>query len=299
MGNSQDSKLQPWNRIVLIRGAGEQATGVAWALHKAGFRVVMSEISKPLMVRWPVCFGSAVEEGTWRVEEVEAIRIETPFECQKVWENGKIPILIDPELEFLTQIRPDVLVDAIMAKRNLGTQSVMAPLTIGLGPGFSAGEDVHLVAETNRGHNLGRLIYSGGAEPNTGIPGDTLGYTRERVVYASESGIFAAKREIGETIKTGELLGEIIYSEPKEVIEESKSLPVYATLDGVLRGLLRSGTFIKKGVKIGDIDPRYKEEYCWTISEKARMLGSSVLLGILEWQRMHAHNGMREQGTDK
>lgn len=272
-----DSGLSP---IVIIRGAGEQATGVGWALHKAGFRVVMTEISKPLMVRWPVSFGTAIAEGSWRVEGIDALRAEGPGECERAWQAGKLPILIDPTLECLSQLQPDILVDAIMAKRNIGTTMDMAPFTIGMGPGFCAGKDVHCVVETNRGHNLGRLITSGSAEPNTGIPGAALGYTRERVMYAPVPGVFEARRKIGEIVEVGEVLG---------VIQQGKeSTPVQATLPGVLRGLLLTGTLIEKNhdkVKVGDIDPRFKEEYCWTISDKARMLGSSVLLGILEWQK--------------
>jgi xanthine dehydrogenase accessory factor len=265
--------------IVMIRGAGEQATGVGWTLCKAGFRVVMTEIPKPLMVRWPVCFGSAVAEGSWEVEDVEAIRVDDIKECEEAWRSGKIPLFIDPTLEYLTQVKPDVLVDAIMAKRNLGTSRDMASFTIGLGPGFCAGEDVHTVVETQRGHNLGRLISLGRAEPNTGIPGEILGFSRERVVYSGATGVFEARRNIGEVVKVGEVLGFIQ--------NEEGVTPVHATLTGVLRGLLRTGTFIKKAVKVGDIDPRFKAEYCWTISEKARMLGASVLLAILSHSGEH------------
>lgn len=277
--------LTLWNTdyrpIVLIRGAGEQASGVGWALHKAGFRVVMIEISQPLMVRWPVSFGTAILEGTWQVEGIEGIRVDSPSECDKVWQEGKLPLLIDPTLEYLPQIQPDILVDAIMAKHNTGTTMDMAPLTIGMGPGFCAGKDVHWVLETNRGHNIGRLITSGYAEPNTGIPGAVMGYTLERVLYASVSGVFEAKRTIGDRVQPGEILGLIHRGEA--------STPVLASLDGILRGLLRTGTIIeideKNGtrVKAGDIDPRFKEEYCWTVSDKARTLGTSILLGILEW----------------
>lgn len=265
---------------VLIRGAGEQATGVGWALHKAGFRVAMTEIPKPLMVRWPVSFGTAIAEGSWLVEGIEAVRVEGPDECEKAWKVGKLPVLIDPTLKGLPQLKPDILVDAIMAKRNIGTTRDMAPFTVGMGPGFCAGKDVHCVVETNRGHNLGRLIFSGSAEPNTGIPGATLGFTRERVVYAPATGVFEASRKIGEIVEVGEVLGEIRNGQ--------ESTPVHAALHGVLRGLLRTGTLIEgvqDRVKVGDIDPRFIEEYCWTISDKARMLGSSVLLGILEWQK--------------
>lgn len=271
--------------IVLIRGAGEQATGVGWALYKAGFPVVMTEIANPLMVRWPVSFGTAIPEGAWRVEGIEAHRVEAPDECSNVWQAGKIPVLVDPRLEYLPRLKPDILVDAILAKRNLGTTREMAPFTMGMGPGFCAGEDVHCVVETNRGHNLGRLIISGCAEPNTGVPGGTLGFTRERVLYAPVPGIFEAKRRIGEVVEVGEVLG-VIHQGPGQ-----ESTPVHATLHGMLRGLLRSGTLIEIGqnkVKVGDIDPRFKEEYCWTVSDKARMLGTSVLLGILEWQNTAA-----------
>ncbi len=275
----------PRRTIVLIRGAGEQATGVGWALHKAGFQVVMTEIANPLMVRWPVSFGTAIVEGAWQVEGIEALRVEAPDECDSVWKAGKLPVLVDPTLDCLLQLKPDVLVDAIIAKRNLGTTKEMAPFTVGMGPGFCAGKDVHCVVETNRGHNLGRLITSGCAEPNTGVPGETQGFTRERVLYAPVPGIFEAKCRIGEVVEVGEVLGEIHQGQGRE------SAPVHATLHGMLRGLLRSGTLIEIGqnkVKAGDIDPRIKEEYCWTISDKARMLGASVLLGILEWQNTAA-----------
>nr|WP_041220044.1 selenium-dependent molybdenum cofactor biosynthesis protein YqeB [Desulfitobacterium dichloroeliminans] len=267
--------------IVLIRGAGEQASGVGWALHKAGFRVVMTEIAQPLMVRWPVCFGTAILEGSWEVEGIQGIHLDSPLECPRVWQQGKIPILVDPDLKHLPQIRPDVLVDAIMAKRNLGTTIDWAPLTIGMGPGFCAGKDVHKVLETMRGHNLGRLLNSGYGEPNTGIPEAVMGYTKERVLYAPVAGIFEAKRRIGEEVRAGDILGLIHQGE--------QATPVQGNLSGVVRGLLRSGTTIVMDessdvrIKVGDIDPRFIEEYCWTVSDKARTLGTSVLLGIIEW----------------
>jgi len=258
--------------IVLVRGAGEQASGVGWALAKAGFRVLMTEVEQPLMVRWPVSFGTAVEEGKWSVEGLVARRVSSPEECPNVWGNGEIPILIDPDLNVLDLWQPEVLVDAILAKRNLGTQRQMAPLTIGLGPGFTAGEDVHLVIETNRGHDLGRIIASGTAEPNTGIPGNIAGYSRERVIYSPQAGVFRAQRQIGEKVAAGDVLGTI----------EGLNTPVLSPLDGVLRGLLRSGVRVGQQVKVGDIDPRGKVEYCWTISEKARAIGAAVVLSILE-----------------
>lgn len=268
------NKLVMDGQVVLVRGAGEQASGVGWVLAKAGFRVVMTEVAEPLMVRWPVCFGTAVSEGRWQVEGVPASRVEDPKECEAAWRAGEIPVLVDPELEGLSLLNPLVLVDAIIAKRNLGTKRSMAPRTFGLGPGFSAGIDVDVVVETNRGHHLGRLIYDGAAQPNTGIPGEIGGLSRERVIYSPKAGIFSAKRSIGEQVSAGDCLGEI-----DDGIQTTK---VVSSIKGVLRGLLRTDTPIAEHVKIGDVDPRGLEEYCWTITEKARALGGAVLLGILE-----------------
>ncbi|MCO1603947.1 selenium-dependent molybdenum cofactor biosynthesis protein YqeB [Desulfosporosinus nitroreducens] len=270
-----NSKLVMNGPVVLIRGAGEQASGVGWALAKAGFRVVMTEVAEPLMVRWPVCFGTAIEEGRWKVEEITACRIASPTsDCETAWKAGEIPVLVDPDLKTLPELNPSILVDAIMAKRNMGTKQSMAPLTIGLGPGFTAGEDVDVVIETNRGHHLGRIIYSGPAQPNTGIPGEVKGISKERVVYSTKTGVFKAKRAIGEQVLAGDCLGEI-----EDGIEKTE---VVSLINGVLRGLLRTNTQISENVKIGDIDPRGNEEYCWTISEKARAIGAAVLLCILE-----------------
>ena len=268
------NKLVMNGPVVLVRGAGEQATGVGWVLAKAGFRVVITEVAEPLMVRWPVCFGTAVSEGRWEVEGITASGIEDPIECDAAWRAGEIPVLVDPELEGLSVLNPLVLVDAIMAKRNLGTKRSMAHRTFGLGPGFTAGVDVDVVVETNRGHHLARLIYDGAAQPNTGVPGEVSGISRERVIYSSKAGIFRAKRTIGEHVSVGDCLGEIDDGvRPEEV---------FASCNGILRGLLRSETPVAVQVKIGDIDPRGQEEYCWTITEKARALGGAVLLGILE-----------------
>ncbi len=260
--------------VVLVRGAGEQASGVGWTLARAGFKVLMTEVAKPLMVRWPVCFGTAVAEGKWQVAGISACRVEDPIDCEGAWIAGEIPVLVDPDLEWLPVLNPAVMVDAIMAKRNLGTKRSMALRTIGLGPGFTAGVDVDLVVETNRGHYLGQLIYSGAAQANTGIPGEIIGSSRERVIYSSKAGVFKAKRAIGEQVLAGDCLGEI-----DDGIQTAK---VCSAIDGVLRGLLRTDTPVAAYVKIGDVDPRKQAEYCWTISEKARALGSAVLLGILE-----------------
>ncbi|HWQ43541.1 MAG TPA: selenium-dependent molybdenum cofactor biosynthesis protein YqeB [Desulfosporosinus sp.] len=268
------SKLVMNGPVVLVRGAGEQASGVGWVLAKAGFRVVMTEVAKPLMVRWPVCFGTAVSEGRWEVEGVWASRLDDPQGCEAAWRAGEIPILVDPELKSLSLLNPLILVDAIIAKRNLGTKRSMAPRTFALGPGFTAGSDVDVVVETNRGHNLARLIYDGAAEPNTGIPGEVAGISSKRVLYSPKAGIFKAKRSIGEQVLEGDILGEID--------DGVQTKEVFALCSGVLRGLLRTGTPVAERVKIGDVDPRGHEEYCWTITEKARAIGGAVLLGIME-----------------
>ena len=268
------NKLVMNGPVVLIRGAGEQASGIGWVLAKAGFRVVMTEVAEPLMVRWPVCFGTAVSEGRWIVEGVPASRVEDSKECEAAWRAGEVPVLVDPELRSLSWLNPLVLVDAIMAKRNLGTKRSMAQRTFGLGPGFTAGVDVDVVVETNRGHHLGRLIYNGAAQPNTGIPGGVNGISKERVVYSPNAGIFRAKRAIGEQVSAGDCLGEID--------DGIQTLKVVSSIKGVLRGLLRTETPVKAQVKIGDIDPRGNEDYCWTISEKARAIGGAVLLGVME-----------------
>src|SRR5680860_325294 len=268
------NKLVMKGPVVLVRGAGEQASGVGWVLAKAGFRVVMTEVAEPLMVRWPVCFGTAVSEGRWQVEGVPASRIEAPIGCEAAWQGGEIPVLVDPELEGLPALNPLFLVDAIMAQRNLGTKRSMAQRTFGLGPGFTAGVDVDVVVETNRGHHLAHLIYTGSAQPNTGIPGEVAGISRERVLYSPEAGIFRAKRTIGEQVSVGDSLGEID--------DGVRTVEVFSSCTGVLRGLLRTGTPVAAQVKIGDVDPRGQEEYCWTITEKARALGGAVLQGILE-----------------
>ncbi|AFM41033.1 selenium-dependent molybdenum hydroxylase system protein, YqeB family [Desulfosporosinus acidiphilus SJ4] len=275
-----EKKLELHGPVVLVRGAGEQATGVGWALAKAGFRVVMTEVPKPLMVRWPVCFGTAVVKGNWQVEEISASLVADSESCGPAWETGIVPILIDPELHCIASLKPTFLVDAILAKRNIGTRRDMAAFTIGLGPGFTAGADVDLVVETNRGHNLGRLIYTGSAEPNTGIPGNIGGYTKERVLYSSKAGIFKAQKDIGEKVQAGDCVG---------LIEDgTDSQRICAGIDGVLRGLLMDNTPIDPAVKVGDIDPRGNKEYCYTISEKARAIGSAVLLGMMESKLLHS-----------
>ncbi len=255
--------------LVLVRGAGEMATGVTNTLWQAHFRVWMTEIPQPLAVRREVSFCEAIYEGEKQVEGVVAKFIQTADELNKTWKEGMVPLLVDPMAKSREVVRPHVLVDAILAKKNLDTRITDAPLVIGLGPGFTPGNDVHVVIETQRGHDLGRLIFEGEAEPNTGIPAEILGYSEERVLRTPAGGIFRAHKRIGERVKEGEVLATV------------GSLPVKARLSGVLRGILRDGTRVDEGMKAGDIDPRGKEDYCYSISDKARAIAGGALKAIL------------------
>jgi xanthine dehydrogenase accessory factor len=268
--------MKPMKRIseliVLIRGGGEVATGVAHRLHQAHFKICMTEIPHPLAVRREVTFSEAIYEGEKEVEGVRAKFISKPEETESLWKKGDIPILIDPDgKRTRTFLKPDVLIDAIMAKKNLGTQINEAPLVIGLGPGFTAGENVHIVVETNRGHRLGKMVLNGTAEPDTGIPGEIGGYTIERVLRTMKKGIFHPQKSIGDRINGGAVVA---------VVDD---FPVIAKISGIVRGLLREGAEVKKGMKVGDIDPRGKKESCFTISDKARAIGGGVLEAILYW----------------
>jgi xanthine dehydrogenase accessory factor len=258
--------------VVLIRGAGEMASGVAHRLHQSHFKICMLEIDQPLAVRREVSFCEAVYEGEKVVEGVRAKFISKPEQIPSLWKAGKIPLLVDPDLKKTTHyLRPDILIDAIMAKKNLGTKIDDAPLVIGLGPGFTAGKDVHLIVETNRGHHLGKVIRNGTAEQDTGTPGDIGGYTGQRVLRTMKKGVFHPHKAIGDKVNKGSVVA---------VIDD---FPAIAEISGVVKGLLHEGIEVKKGMKVGDIDPRGKRELCFTISDKARAIGGGVLEAILSW----------------
>lgn len=261
--------------LILVRGGGDLATGTIHRLWSAGLRVLVLEAEHPAAIRRQVSLCEAVYEGEATVEGLRAVRIEALAQAEEVWNQNAVPVLVDPKGESIAQARPDVLVDAILAKKNLGTTKNMAPLTIGLGPGFCAGEDVDVVIETKRGHNLGRIIRQGSAYPNTGIPGIIGGYGAERVIHAPAAGRMKNRSKIGDIVEAGQVLA---------VIEgEDGSTEVSATIDGLLRGLIRDDYPVTKGFKIADIDPR-KEELanCFTISDKARCIAGSVLEVICE-----------------
>jgi xanthine dehydrogenase accessory factor len=267
---SEERKMKLNELIVVIKGAGEMASAVAWRIYMSNIRkILMLETASPLAVRREVSFCEAVHEGRKTVEGVEAIKVDDYDNLLPVWGHGKIAVVVDPEWKMLDRFQLNVVIDAILAKENLGTHMREAPLVMGLGPGFVAGQDAHFVIETNRGHNLGRIMTSGRAEPNTGIPGSIGGYTEERVLRAPCDGEFKARSSIGDLVKKGDMVATVAAD------------AVRAKIDGVLRGLIRSSSRVRQGLKLGDIDPRGSVDYCYTISDKARAIGGSVLEAIL------------------
>lgn len=268
--------------LIVVRGAGDLATGTIHRLKKAGFRLLVLEAEHPAAIRRQVALSEAVYGGSARVEDVEAVRMDVDLaekknrkelleqEMERIWKKDGVPVLVDPAGLSIAALRPAVVVDAILAKKNLGTTKEMAPLVIALGPGFTAGEDVDVVIETKRGHNLGRVIRSGSAVPNTGIPGIIGGYGKERVMHAQAEGILRNVASIGDIVEARAVIAEIE--------TENGTVPVEASLSGLLRGLIRDGYPVTKGFKIADIDPRKEElQNCFTISDKARCIAGSVL----------------------
>lgn len=257
--------------LIIVRGAGDISTGTLHRLHSAGFRVLALEVEQPSAIRRKVAFSEAVYDGTMTIEGVTAVRISDALKTHAVWAEGRLPLLIDAKGESIRTLHPAVVVDAILAKKNLGTRMDMAPLTIALGPGFEAGKDVHYCIETMRGHDLGRIISKGFAQPNTGIPGMIGGYAAERVIHAPAAGIFRMQRDIGSLVAAGEQIGVI---EPVD----HEAVPVTTVIPGILRGILRDGYPVTKGFKLADVDPREEElKNCFTISDKARCIAGSVL----------------------
>ena len=255
--------------LVVVRGAGDIASGTIAKLHAAGFPVIALECEYPSAIRRKVAFSEAVYNGEVTVEGITACLAEKS-EIAEALGAGRIPVVVDPECTILRDWKPKILVDAILAKRNMGTTRNMAAITIGLGPGFTAGEDVDAVIETMRGHNLGRIYYSGHAIPNTGKPGKIGDYDTERVIYAPVEGKVRHPRRIGEQINKGEQIAQI------------GGIPVCAEISGVLRGILPEGFPVTKGYKMADIDPRLEEkENCNTISDKARCIAGGVLEAVL------------------
>lgn len=255
--------------LIYIRGAGDIASGIAIRLHRSGLRVVMTDVARPTAIRRTVSFSGAIVGGSQTVEDVTARLAASPEEALELTRRGEIAVLVDEDCAFLPALRPDAVVDAILAKRNLGTTRDMAPAVVGVGPGFTAGEDCHAVVETMRGHTLGRVYYRGSALPNTAVPGLIGGYAGERVLRAPAQGVFRQCLEIGALVQAGDIAG---------LVGEE---PMRCTISGVLRGILADGTPVFKGMKAGDVDPRGEVENCWSVSDKALAVGGGVLEAVL------------------
>lgn len=284
-------RMESPRTLIVVRGAGDLATGTIIKLVKSGYAVIVLETETPAAIRRTVSFSEAVYAGKQQVEDVSSVLARTPQEAYEIARRGIPAILVDPEGDSIGLLHPAAVIDAILAKKNLGTHREMAPVTIALGPGFSAGTDVDVVVETKRGHDLGRLIYEGTAAPNTGIPGVIAGYGAERVMHAPASGILHVKAQIADIVEKGAVIAVI---EPEQTMREAhrengksaapctEGVPVYASLSGLLRGLIRDGYPVTTGMKIADIDPRANErENCYKISDKARCIAGGVLEALL------------------
>ena len=307
--NQSNNQIIKKNLLIICRGAGDLATGIIHRLHRAGHRVIALETDYPAAIRRQVSFCEAVYDRSAAVEGVTARLVpaladaETDTETysgindtpaahivsekwdssaiEAVLEAGEVPLLIDPKGESIALLKPDVVVDAIIAKKNLGTTINMAPLVIGVGPGFTAGQDVHLVIESMRGHNLARIITDGMAQPNTGVPGNIAGFTSERVIHAQAAGYIHDVRKIGDIVQKGDEIARIYPDKESYDNALSEYVPVNATITGIIRGLIREGYYFRKGFKIADIDPRESElTNCFTISDKARSIAGSVLEAV-------------------
>lgn len=255
-------------QLVVIKGAGDLATGIAYRLFRSGFAVIMTELPQPMVIRRTVAFAEAIFTGRMAVEGVTAVKSEWVDSLQVVY-NGQIAVVVDPQGVSIPRLKPLAVVDAILAKKNLGTQLHDAPIVVGVGPGFTAGLDVHAVVESQRGHYLGRVITKGQALPDTGVPGDIGGYTKERIVRAPSSGIFTGVSQIGDQVSAGQIVAYV------------DQRPVFASITGILRGLLHDQLRVTAGMKIGDIDPRCIPAHCFSISDKARAISGGVLEAIL------------------
>ena len=259
------------DKMILVRGGGDLATGVIHKLHQSGYQILILECDRPSAIRRHVAFCEAVYDGTAEVEGVVCRRVtedDIRTQCRKCWAQGEIPLLTDTDGKYIRELEPEAVIDAILAKKNLGTRISDAPLVIGIGPGFTAAGDCHFVIETQRGEHLGEVIREGSAIPNNGIPGNIGGYTVERLLKASADGIMHPVARIGDVVKKG------------QIVARCGDEPVYARLHGIVRGMLQEGVPVKKGLKIGDVDARIEEKLCYTISDKARKIGNGVAEAI-------------------
>lgn len=259
------------SELIIVRGAGDIASGTIHRLHKCGFRVIALESDAPSAIRRHVAFSEAVYDGKSEIEGVECIRAGSVYEAAALAEEGRLSVLVDPMGKAIEELKPYAVVDAILAKKNLGTRIDMAPVTIALGPGFCAGRDTKYVIETMRGHDLGRIITSGCAMANTGVPGIIAGVGAERVIHAPAEGVIRSRAAIGDIVEMGQIIAQI-----------EGAADIRASLTGVLRGLIRDGYYVTKGFKIADIDPRREQQKnCYTISDKSRCIAGSVLEAVM------------------
>lgn len=254
---------------VIIKGGGDLASAVAYKLHKSSFPVIITETPCPKMVRRAVSFGNAVYKKKWTVEDVTSELITSVKDAKIALKKGHIPVIIDPKCNIAKKINPTILVDCTLSKKNIGTSIHDAPIVIALGPGYIARKDVHAVIETKRGHNLGRVILSGSSIPNTGIPGNIAGFTHERVFRAPKAGKVKNIVGIGTMVSKGDILCKV------------DGIPVKAKISGIVRGIIHDGLVVKKGEKLGDVDPRGEKNYCYSISDKGRTIAGGVLEAIL------------------
>jgi xanthine dehydrogenase accessory factor len=254
--------------VVIVKGAGDLGTGVAYRLWRAGFRVLCIDLPQPLVIRRSVAFAAALYDARITVDGAQVERIMFVDEAVYTWQRNSIPMLADPTGRALDVLHPAILIDAVMAKRNTGTYITDAPVVVALGPGFTAGTDCHAVIETQRGHNLGRVLYSGSASADTGIPGNIGGVDSQRVVRAPCAGQMYARKAIGDMLKAGEVIAQV------------DNTIIHAPIDGVLRGMLHDGVAVYEGMKIADIDPRGNVSYCYSISDKALAIGGGALEAV-------------------
>lgn len=261
------------NDLVIFRGGGDVATGSIQKVYRAGFKVLILEKERPLCIRRYVSCAQAMFDDETEIEDLKVRKVRNLEEIESAWDEDIIPIIADENGEYIKKLKPLAVVDGILAKKNMGTTKDMAKVTIALGPGFVAGKDVDVVIETNRGHDLGRLIFEGEPEKNTGIPGSIEGYTSERILRAPKDGNIKVLKDIGEVVKKGEVLAMV---DGKEVV---------SGLDGMVRGMIGDGTFVTSGLKIGDVDPRVNKQNAVTISDKARAIGGGTLEAILILKR--------------
>ena len=267
---------------ILIKGAGDLATGIACRLKNSGYDILMTEIAEPTTVRRTVAFSRVVYERECEIEGIQGVLVEAAEQINRIQLAGKVAVMIDEKAEIIEKYQPDILVDAILAKKNMGTKIEDAPLVIGVGPGFTAGNDVHVVIETKRGHYLGRVIREGSAIPNTGMPGDVGGFTTERLLRASAAGLFRPIAAIGDIVQNGQKVAEVIVAETAD--KESVHIPIYAQMTGIVRGMLQDGIMVIENMKVGDIDARCEKEHCYSISDKARAIGGGVLEAVVAFE---------------